>query len=89
MEVSGNFSQILGLENDFYHVRIEIDFEALVRHPNVQKGQIISKGLLLSSNSPKKQMTEFVFTTTTNSFFVRFLGESEDTKKFLSKLSDL
>jgi hypothetical protein len=44
------------------------------------KGQMISKGLLVSSNSPKKQTNEFVFTTTTNSF-VRFLGEFEDTKK--------
>ena len=44
------------------------------------KGQIISKGLLVSSNSPKKQTNEFVFTTTTNSF-VRFLGKFEDTKK--------
>ena len=41
--------------------------------------QIISKGLLVSSNSPKKQTNEFVFTTTTKSF-VRFLGEFEDTK---------
>ena len=44
------------------------------------KGQIISKGLLVSSNSHKKQTNEFVFTTTKNSF-VRFLGEFEDTKK--------
>ena len=44
------------------------------------KGQIISKGHLVSSNSPKKRTNEFVFTTTTNSF-VRFLGEFEDTKK--------
>ena len=40
----------------------------------------MSKGLLVSSNSPKKQTKEFVFTTTTN-LFVRFLGEFEDTKK--------
>ena len=44
------------------------------------KGQIISKGLLVSSNSPKKQTNKFVFTTTTNSF-VHFLGEFKDTKK--------
>ena len=44
------------------------------------KGQIISKGLLVSSNFPKKQMKEFVFTTMTNSF-VRFMGEFEDIKK--------
>ena len=43
------------------------------------KGQIISKGLLVSSHSPKKRTNEFVFTTTTNSF-VRFLGEFKDTK---------
>ena len=34
----------------------------------VLKGQIISKGLLVSSNSPKKWTNEFVFTTTTKSF---------------------
>ena len=34
----------------------------------------------MSSNSPKNRTNEFVFTTTTN-FFVRFLGEFEDTKK--------
>ena len=44
------------------------------------KGQIISKGLLISSNSPKKQTTEFIFSTTMN-LFVRILGEFEDTKK--------
>ena len=44
------------------------------------KRQIISKGLLVSSNSPKKRMNKFVFTTTTN-LFVRFLGEFEDIKK--------
>ena len=46
----------------------------------VFKGRIISKELLVSSNSPKKRTNEFVFTTTKNSF-VRFLGEFEDTKK--------
>ena len=44
------------------------------------KGQIISKGLLVSSNSPKKWTNEFVFTTTMNSF-VCCLGEFEDTQK--------
>ena len=44
------------------------------------KGQIISKELLVSSNSPKKQTDKFVFTTTLN-LFDRFLGEFEDTKK--------
>ena len=44
------------------------------------KGQIISKRLLVASNSPKKHKNEFVFTTTTNSI-VCFLGEFEDTKK--------
>ena len=44
------------------------------------KGQIISKGLLVSSNSPKKRTNEFIFTTMMNSF-VRILGEFEDTKK--------
>ena len=46
----------------------------------IAKGQIISKGLLVSSNSPKKRTNEFVFTITMTSF-IRFLGEFEDTKK--------
>ena len=37
------------------------------------KGQIISKEILVSSNYPKKRTNEFVFTTMTNSFD-RFLG---------------
>ena len=44
------------------------------------KDQIISKGLLVSSNSPKKRTNEFVFTTTKN-LFICFLGEFDDTKK--------
>ena len=44
------------------------------------KGQMISKELLVSSNSPKKWTNEFIFNTTTN-LFVRFLGEFKDTKK--------
>ena len=44
------------------------------------KGQIISKGLLVFSNSPKKRTNEFDFTTTMNSFIL-FLGDFEDTKK--------
>ena len=52
------------------------------------KGYLISKGLLVSSNSPKKRTNKFVVTTTTNSF-VRFLGEFKDTKKSLWNLSDL
>jgi hypothetical protein len=47
---------------------------------NRAKGQIISKGLLVSLNSPIKRTNKFAFTTTTNSL-VRFLGEFEDTKK--------
>ena len=51
------------------------------------KGQMISKGLLVSSNSPKKRTNEFVFITTTNSF-VRFLGESEaNIKSFWTNLT--
>ena len=42
-------------------------------------GQIISKELLVSSNSPKKRTNEFVVVVKTN-LFVRFLGEFEDTK---------
>ena len=43
------------------------------------QGQMISKGLLVSSNFPQKRMNEFVFTAMT-SLFVCFLGEFEDTK---------
>ena len=46
---------------------------------NLVKGQIISKGLLVSSNSPKKRTNEFVFTTATNSF-VRFWENSRTPK---------
>ena len=42
--------------------------------------QIISKGLLVSSNSPNKGTNKFVFTTKTNSF-VHLLGEFKDTKR--------
>ena len=54
------------------------------------KGQIIWKGLLVSSNSHKKRTNEFIFTTTMN-LIVCFLGEFEDTycQRVLSKLSDL
>ena len=48
------------------------------------KGQIISKLLLVSSDSSKKQTNEFVFfclTVLKTNLFVRFLEESEDTKK--------
>ena len=43
------------------------------------KGQMISKGLLVSSNSPKKRTNEFVVVVKTN-LFVCFLGEFEETK---------
>ena len=42
----------------------------------ITKGQIISKGLLASSNSTKKQTNKFVFTTTTNSFLFFFSKNS-------------
>ena len=37
------------------------------------------KDFLVSSNSPKKQMNEFVVVVNTN-LFIHFLGEFEDTK---------
>ena len=43
------------------------------------KGQIMLKGLIVSSNSPKKQTNEFIFTTTTNLF--GFFGENSRTPK--------
>ena len=49
-------------------------------HLGSAKGQIISKGLLVSSNSPKERLNEFVFTTTTI-LFIHFLGEFKDTKR--------
>ena len=42
------------------------------------KGQMISKGHLVSSNFPKKQIH---FSTTTTNSFVHFLGDCKDTKK--------
>ena len=39
-------------------------------------------------NSSKKQMNEFIFTTMRR-VFIRFLEEIEDTKKDISKFTDL
>ena len=55
---------------------------------NQAKGQIISEGFLVSSNSPKKQTNGFLFATMTN-LFIRFLGRIQGHQKVLSKLSDL
>ena len=41
-------------------------FWPTVRKNCLPKGKIISKGLLVSTNSPKKRTNKFVFTTTTN-----------------------
>ena len=43
---------------------------------------MISKGLLVSSNSPKKRTNEFIFTTM-RLVSVRFLEEIDDPKKIL------
>ena len=51
---------------------------------HIAKGQIISKRLLVFSDSSKKRTNEFVFflPNSTKSEFVRsFLEESKDTKK--------
>ena len=61
----------------------------------VTKGQLISKAIYDLLTSPKKRTDEFdlfaflLFTANKSNSFVRFLGEFEDTKKVLSKLSDL
>ena len=60
--------------------KIPLTSPSIVDYARHIKVQIILKGLLVSSNSPKKRTDKFVFTTTTNSF-LRFLGEFEDTKK--------
>ena len=52
------------------------------------KGQLISKANCQAEDSPKKRTNEFVFTTMRR-VFVRFLEEIEDTKKDISKLTDL
>ena len=47
----------------------------------IPKGQLISKGVLMSSISSKKRMKEFNFTTMIPQLvFIRFLEEIEDTK---------
>ena len=56
-----------------------LSWNNFLRNPHF-KGQIILKGLLISSFSPKKRTNDFVFTTSTN-LFVHFLGEFEGTKK--------
>ena len=73
---------------DFYRLRILLVSAYFLSRPNTimhnmaiqTKGQMISKGLLVSSNSPKKRTYEFVFTTMTISF-IRILGEFKDTKQ--------
>ena len=47
-----------------------------------KKGQIISNGLLVSSNSPNKRTNEF--TTTTNSFFGRIRGYQKSFRNYLT-----
>ena len=66
-------------------MKIDFNFSSKViaKHPGIWdvyiKGQMISKGPLVSSYSPKNQMNEFVFT---RNWFARFLGDFEDTKNF-------
>ena len=52
------------------------------------KGQLISKANCQAVNSSKKRTNEFIFTTMRR-VFVGFLEEIEDTKKNISKLTDL
>ena len=52
------------------------------------KGQLISKANCQALNSSKKRTNEFVFTSMRH-VFVRFLEESSDRKKNVSRLSDL
>ena len=52
--------------------KIQVSYNIYTRtagYSSYTKGQIISKGLLVSSNSPKKRMYEFVLFVKTNSFF--------------------
>ena len=65
---------------NFLRPRLSSRILYIKKIPASAKGQMISKALLVSSNSPKKRKNEFVFTTTTNSF-VFWGGEFEDTKK--------
>ena len=56
------------------------------------KGQLISKGLFGILNSPKKRTKKFEFTTMipqVDLFSFLFLEEIKDTKKNISKLTDL
>ena len=52
------------------------------------KGQLISKANYQALNSSKKRTNDFVFTAMQR-VFIRFLEEIEDTKKGISKLTDL
>ena len=52
------------------------------------KGHLISKANCQAVNSSKKRMNVLVFITMRR-VFVRFLEEIEDTKKCISKLTDL
>ena len=53
------------------------------------KGQIISKGLLVFSNFPKKRTNEFVFYYYYDKFVCLLFGRIRGHQKILSKLSDL
>ena len=56
--------------------KIQVSYNIYTRtagYSSYTKGQIISKGLLVSSNSPYKRKNEFVFTNRTNSY-IRFFG---------------
>ena len=56
--------------------------------PETPKGQTNSKWFFKADVSSKKRMNKFNFTTC-QLVFVRFLEESEDTKKTILKLTDL
>ena len=58
--------------------------KAFYRRITFAKGQLISKGLFGTLNSPKKQTKKnqlYYYDTSGRLVFVRFLGEIEDTKK--------
>ena len=81
--VSGNFSWNTQFQHGmFVYVRCSkiVKKQQKIDIFLVSKGQIISKGPLVSSNSPKKWTNEFVFTSMRR-VFVCFLGESLARKK--------
>ena len=73
--------QLLGDDNLTYSIKIKANSHAVI----YTKGQIISKGHLVSSNSPKKRTNEFILTILLQRICSFGFWENSRTLKVLSK----